>query len=156
MGELRDAFLWPTRVPVPVIAAVRGIALGAGCELALACDVRIVSGSAILGLPEVLKGVVPDLGGCDRLRELIGPERALDLILTSRPITGCQAVALGMALRHEQDHRVDPAALEYAQAVAAAPNVAVRFAKCAVQASDRDVSRDIAARGTVAGLLAAP
>ena len=152
--ELQDAFLWPTRVSVPVVAAVRGVALGAGCELALACDVRIVADDAILSLPEVQKGVVPDLGGCDRLRELIGAERALDLIVTSRSITGRDAVALGLALRHERDDKVDPAALAYAQMIAGAPNVAVRFAKRAVQALDEAASRHIAAQGTVAGLVA--
>lgn len=81
LGAAQRAFLWPTRAPFLVIAAVEGVAIGAGMELALACDVRIVADTARMRLPEMAMGVVPDLGGCHLLRHLVGYERALDLIV---------------------------------------------------------------------------
>lgn len=85
-AALQRAFLWPTRAPfvtIAAIAAIEGVAIGAGMELALACDIRIVADTARLRLPEVSMGVVPDLGGCHLVCQLIGYERALDLIINS-------------------------------------------------------------------------
>ena len=82
--------------PKPVIAAINGFALGGGCELALACSLRIASSSALLGLPEVQLGLMPGYGGTQRLTRLIGRGRALEMMLTGKPVTADQAMQWGL------------------------------------------------------------
>lgn len=103
---VQQAFSWLREVPFPTIAAVQGAALGAGFQLALACDLRIVAEDAVLGLPETDFGIFPDLGGCAWLPELIGSARAKDLIFTGRRFGASEALQLGLANRV-----VPPAAL---------------------------------------------
>jgi enoyl-CoA hydratase len=86
-----------TRSAKPVIAAVNGFALGGGCELALACHVRVASTQAKFGLPEVKLGLIPGYGGTQRLPRLIGRGAALQLILTGDSIDGTEAARLGLA-----------------------------------------------------------
>ncbi|WP_425147600.1 enoyl-CoA hydratase/isomerase family protein [Deinococcus sp.] len=83
-------------LPIPTIAAIHGFALGGGLELALACDVRVASPSAMLGLPEVTLGLLPGFGGTQRLPRLIGAGRALDLMLTGRQLTAQEALDMGL------------------------------------------------------------
>jgi enoyl-CoA hydratase len=83
----------------PVIAAVNGFALGGGCELALACHIRIAADNALLGLPEVSLGLMPGYGGTQRLSRLIGKGRALDMMLTGKPVNAQQAMAYGLVSR---------------------------------------------------------
>ena len=83
----------------PVIAAVNGYAFGGGCELALACHVRIASDNAVLGLPEVGLGIIPGYGGTQRLPRLIGAGRALELILTGRRVKADEAERIGLVNR---------------------------------------------------------
>lgn len=108
LQQIRGAFVTAyerlERLPVPTVASVHGWAIGAGFELALACDLRVVAGDATLGLPETRMGVVPDVGGTGRLAALIGAGRAKELILTSAMIDGARAGRLGIA------NRVAPAA----------------------------------------------
>jgi enoyl-CoA hydratase len=85
--------------PKPVIAAVNGYAFGGGCELALACHVRIASDNAVLGLPEVGLGIIPGYGGTQRLPRLIGIGRALELILTGRRVKADEAERIGLVNR---------------------------------------------------------
>ena len=80
----------------PVIAAIHGFALGGGCELALACDIRIASENALFGLPEVSLGIIPGYGGTQRLPRLIGPSRAMALICTGDPIKADEAFRIGL------------------------------------------------------------
>ena len=80
----------------PVIAAINGYALGGGCELALACDIRFVSPNAQLGQPEVTIGICPGWGGTQRLLRIIGPARAKDLIFTGRKIMAEEALSMGL------------------------------------------------------------
>ena len=82
--------------PKPTVACVEGLALGGGCELALACNARVASSKAQLGLPELKLGLIPGLGGTQRLPRLIGVERALDLILTSKMVAAEEALQLGL------------------------------------------------------------
>lgn len=82
--------------PKPVIAAIHGVALGGGCELALGCHYRIAAPSARIGLPEVKLGLMPGAGGTQRLPRLIGVEPALEMILSGEPVTGERALALGL------------------------------------------------------------
>lgn len=83
----------------PVIAWVNGYALGGGCELALACHIRIASERAVLGLPEVSLGLIPGYGGTQRLTQLVGKGRAFELILSGSPIKAEQALAIGLVNR---------------------------------------------------------
>ncbi len=86
------------RSPKPVIAAVNGFALGGGCELALACHIRLASENAVLGLPEVGLGLIPGYGGTQRLPRLVGRGRALELVLTGRKVKADEAEQLALAI----------------------------------------------------------
>ena len=111
----------------PVIAAINGYALGGGCELAMACTIRLAADSARLGQPEVNLGLIPGYAGTQRLARLVGAGRALELLLTGEPITAHEAHRIGLV------NRVVPAAdllreaRALAQLLAAKPPVAVRF-----------------------------
>ena len=89
-GSLNDAVSAIARLPQPVIAAINGYALGGGCELALAADLRIVAENAKLGLPEITLGVIPGAGGTQRLPRLIGASRAKELIFSGRTLDRCR------------------------------------------------------------------
>jgi enoyl-CoA hydratase len=132
-------------LPKPVIAAVNGYALGGGCELALACDVRLASDRAQMGLPEVTLGIFPGWGGTQRLPRLIGPGRAKELILTGRRVGADEALALGLVDRvHPHDELLE-AALELAGEMAAKPGWAVAAAKAMInRAGDGDQAGNLA------------
>ena len=83
-------------MPVPVLAAVNGFALGGGCELALACHMRIASENAQFGLPEVKLGIIPGYGGTQRLTQLVGRGKALEIMLTGNPIKAQEALRIGL------------------------------------------------------------
>ena len=97
--ELGDSFGLLEASPKPVVAAINGFALGGGCELALACHVRIASDTAKFGQPEVGLGLIPGAGGTQRLQRLIGRGRALDLILTGEVIDAAEALRIGLIER---------------------------------------------------------
>jgi enoyl-CoA hydratase/carnithine racemase len=119
-------------IPRAVIAAVTGYALGGGCELACACDLRVVSQTARLGQPEVLLGVIPGAGGTQRLARLIGPARAKDLVLTGRMVDAEEALRIGLADRVVPGEQVFVAAVELAAGLAAGAVVAQGLAKQAI------------------------
>src|SRR5262245_9644202 len=106
-GGFRRALDAVAAIPRCVIAAISGFALGGGCELALACDLRIASEKAKLGQPEVLLGIIPGGGGTQRLARLVGPARAKDLILSGRQVAADEALAMGLV-----DEVVPPDALQ--------------------------------------------
>jgi enoyl-CoA hydratase len=116
----------------PVIAAINGVALGGGLELALCCDLRIASATARFGLPEIKLGVIPAAGGTQRLPRLIGEARAKELILTAEHIDAETAQRYGIVGRVLPPAELMPAALELAQRIAEFPPLAVRFAKRAI------------------------
>jgi enoyl-CoA hydratase/carnithine racemase len=118
-------------LPCPTIAAVNGVALGGGCELALACDLRVASAGARFGQPEILLGIIPGGGGTQRLARLVGPARAKDLIFTGRAIDAAEAAAIGLVDRVVDGDAVD-AALELAAQLAAGPQAALALAKRAI------------------------
>lgn len=97
--EGQELFERIERFPGPVVAAVRGYALGGGCELALACHLRVAAYDARFGLPEVGLGLLPGFGGTVRLSRLVGLGRALELILTGEPVDGRRAAEIGLANR---------------------------------------------------------
>jgi enoyl-CoA hydratase/carnithine racemase len=118
-------------LPCPTIAAVNGVALGGGCELALACDLRVASDGARFGQPEILLGIIPGGGGTQRLARLVGPGRAKDLIFTGRAIDAAEAAAIGLVDRVVEGDAVE-GALELASQLASGPRDALALAKQAI------------------------
>ncbi len=119
----------------PSIAAVNGFALGGGCELAMACTVRIASERARFGQPEVGLGIIPGYGGTQRLPRLVGKGRALELILTGRIIDAEEAYRIGLVNRIVDDDGVLDAARAVAAMIARKAPLALRVAKLALAAS---------------------
>lgn len=119
-------------LPVPTVAAVNGYALGGGCELALACDLRVAGRDARFGQPEILLGIIPGGGGTQRLGRLIGPARAKDLVLTGRQVDAEEAYRLGLVDRVVEAEEALDRALELAAGLAAGPPTATALAKEAV------------------------
>jgi enoyl-CoA hydratase len=124
------------RIGTPLVAAVRGVALGGGCELAMACDMIVAGESAQFGQPEIELGVMPGAGGTQRLTRAIGKARAMELILTGRSMGAREAEALGLVTSVVPDEETVPAALALAARVASMPPLAVRMAKAAIRAAD--------------------
>jgi methylglutaconyl-CoA hydratase len=131
-ASLRDSFRDIELAAQVFVAAVNGAALGGGLELALACDLRIASETAEMGLPEVGLGIIPGGGGTVRLPRAIGVARAKDLILTARRVGAAEALSLGLVTRLAPAGRLLPDALELAEQVARNAPVSLRQAKRAV------------------------
>jgi enoyl-CoA hydratase len=119
-------------VPVPTIAAINGAAFGGGLELALACDIRIASSSATLGLTETTLAIIPGGGGTQRLPRLIGAGRAKDLIFTGRRINAAEALQYGIVEEVVAPEELRARAIQVAGRIAAAGPIAVRAAKEAI------------------------
>ena len=119
-------------LPVATVAAVNGYALGGGCELALACDLRVAGDDARFGQPEILLGIIPGGGGTQRLTRLVGPARAKDLVLTGRQVGADEALRIGLADRVVQAAEALDAACALAASLAAGPPEATSLAKRAV------------------------
>ena len=132
-GCFRAAFDAVASIPRPVIAAIRGFALGGGLELALACDLRVASESARLGQPEVLLGIIPGAGATQRLPRLVGPARAKELIWSGRQVRADEALAIGLVERVVPAGEVEHQAIEWAQSFAAGAVVAMGLAKRAIE-----------------------
>jgi enoyl-CoA hydratase len=113
----------------PKIAAVNGLALGGGCELAMMCDLVIAGESAVFGQPEIKLGVIPGIGGTQRLTRLVGRAKAMDLVLTGRTMDAREAEAAGLVSRIVPDDRVLPEARAAAETVASYGRTAVRAAR---------------------------
>src|SRR5215213_9797573 len=119
------------RSPVPTIAAVNGYALGGGCEVAIACDIRVAAANAIFGFPEVGLGILPGMGGTQRLPRLIGPALAKELIFTGRRIGADAAREMGLVNRVVPRGEALDATRELAAEIARNGPLAVRHAKSA-------------------------
>ena len=133
-------------IGVPLIAAVRGFALGGGCELAMACDMIVAAEDASFGQPEIRLGVMPGAGGTQRLTRAIGKARAMEMILTGRTMTAQEAGAHGLITRIVPAPAAVDAALELAARIAAMPPLAVRAAKAAILDADERSLTDGLAR----------
>src|SRR6478736_416296 len=131
--ELGELFLHALNavadIPRATIAAIAGVALGGGCELALACDFRIASERARLGQPEILLGIIPGGGGTQRLPRLVGPAKAKDLIFTGRQVKADEALAMGLVDRVVPAEEVYEQAQAWAARLARGPAIALRAAK---------------------------
>ncbi len=123
--------------PKPILASVHGAALGGGLELAMACHIRIVGENTKLGLPELQLGLVPGFAGTQRLPKLIGKSKATQLLLTSDPISGMDAVQLGLADDAFPDEEVFDRTKKLAEKIAQKSAIAMRYALELVQYADR-------------------
>lgn len=123
--------------PVPAIAAIKGYALGGGCELAMACDVRIAGEGAKLGQPEVALGIIPGAGAVQRLPRLVGLGRAKELIFTGRILDAKEAERIGLVNRVVPDADVVREAKALAWQIAAQGPLAVKLSKLALNAAGR-------------------
>jgi len=131
-----------TAIGLPTIAAVRGVALGGGCELAMTCDMIVAAEDATFGQPEIRLGVMPGAGGTQRLTRAIGKARAMAMILTGDTIGAKQAEALGLITRVVPAEATVDVALELAARIAVMPPIAIRAAKAAVLAAHEQSLRD--------------
>lgn len=129
---LQRTFEEVARLPMPVVAAITGYALGGGMELALAADHRIAADDAILGQPEVQLGILPGSGGTQRLARLIGPSRAKNLLMTGRRVGADEALRLGLVDEVVPAGTVHKAALRHARQLAEGPAAALEAIKEAV------------------------
>lgn len=131
-ATFRRAFDGLAAIPRPVIAGIRGFALGGGMELALACDLRIAADTARLGQPEILLGIIPGAGGTQRLPRLVGPARAKELIWSGRQVKAEEALAIGLVDRVVPAAELEDAALAWASELAQGAVAAMGLAKRAV------------------------
>jgi len=130
--ELHTAFREIERCAKPWIAAINGLALGGGCELALACDVRVMDPAAQIGLTETKIGVIPGGGGTVRLSRIAGIGRAKDLILTARRVDAAEALQLGVVSRISAAGDSVAAAVALGREIAANAPMAVSAAKASI------------------------
>ncbi len=138
----QEAFTWLEEAPYPTIAAVRGYALGAGLQMALACDIRVVARGSRLGLLEHRYGLIPDLGGTQRLPRLVGTGKAKELIFTAQQIEAEEAYRIGLAERLVDEEALEATVMDLADQLASQPPLAVRAAKRAIDASQYLSVRD--------------
>jgi enoyl-CoA hydratase/carnithine racemase len=138
----QEARLRQLEAPKPIVAAVRGYALGGGMEMALAADIRLCSTDAQFGLPEILYGILPDTGGTQTLTALVGGARAKYLVMTGRRIDARTALAWGVVDFVVEPEALDAEALALAKDIAAKPPIALAMAKQLIDQQDGDRIRN--------------
>jgi enoyl-CoA hydratase/carnithine racemase len=148
IAEFQGAFTWLRRPSLVTVAAVHGHAIGAGFQLALGCDLRVLTDDAQLSMAEVTLGLVPDLGGTKRLAELVGYSRALEICVTGRRVPAAEAERIGLATVVVPGDQLDAAVADLVAAVLAADRGAVAEIKALLAgAGDRTyVEQDRAER----------
>ena len=127
-----DVFLKLERLPIPTIAAVNGYALGGGCEIGMACDIRICADTAVFGQPETGLGITPGFGGTQRLSRLVGPGMAKQMIYSAKNIKADEALRIGLVNAVYPQEELMPAALKLAETIARNAPIAVRACKEAI------------------------
>jgi enoyl-CoA hydratase len=144
------------RFPKPVIAAINGFALGGGCELALACHIRIASEKAQIGLPEVTLGIIPGYGGTQRMARLLGKGKALELICTGDRISAAEAERIGLVNKVVPADQLMSAAEEMARRIMARGPLAIRAAiEAVIRGSEMPFEEGQFLEATLFGLLCA-
>jgi enoyl-CoA hydratase/carnithine racemase len=138
------------RSRVMTIAAVNGMALGGGCELAMACDVRLAGYSASFGQPEIALGIIPGFGGTQRLPRLVGPAKALEMNTTGEPIAASEAFEFGLVNRIVPDHELFDEAMGWGRKFARQAPVALEQIKRVSHAGDLDEGIEAEKRGFIA------
>jgi enoyl-CoA hydratase len=116
-------------LPQPVIAAINGTAMGGGCELALACDFRIIARGGVIGLPEVRVGILPGAGGTQRMARLLGTAKAMELIMLGNAVDADEAQRIGLAHRAVDPDRLMPEVMALANELASRPPLSVALIK---------------------------
>lgn len=134
---LRETFNQIAALPMPTIAAIKGLALGGGCELALACDLRVMEEDALIGLTEVSWGIIPGAGGTQRLSRIVGHSKAKELIYTARKLSAIHAEKIGLVDYVCSTGEAERKALELAAEIAQNAPLSVRLAKLAIDSFDR-------------------
>lgn len=124
-----------TGLRTPIVAAVRGYALGGGCELAMMADVLVASANTKFGQPEINLGIIPGMGGSQRLTRAVGKAKAMDMVLTGRMMDGVEAERAGLVSRLVDDEQILPTALDIAETIAGKSKHASQVAKEAVNAA---------------------
>ena len=127
-----DLFRLIETLPIPVIAAVNGFALGGGCEIALSCDIRLCSDNAVFGQPEVGLGITPGFGGTQRLPRVVGLGKAKEMIYGARNIKADEALRVGLVNAVYPQEELLPAAKKMAAGIAKNAPIAVRACKKAI------------------------
>lgn len=140
-----DVFRKIETLPFPVIAAINGFALGGGCELAMACDIRICSDNARFGQPEVGLGIIPGFSGTYRLAKLVGMGMAKQMIFTGKNIKSDEALRIGLVNAVYTPEALMPAAIELANSIIANAPIAVAYAKECIN-QEYDLTADEAIR----------
>ena len=135
------------KAPVATVAAVNALAFGGGCELAMACDVRIAAESAVFGQPEIKLGIIPGFGGTQRLPRLVGPSKALEMNLVGDAIPSDEALEFGLVNRVVPDHELFETALMWGRKLAAQAPVAVEQIKLVSHKGDLDEGIEAEKRG---------
>ena len=133
----RSLFTAVDTFPKPVIAMINGFCLGGGCELAIACDLRVASERARFGQPEIKLGIIPGGGGTQRLTRLVGESKAMEMILTGEMIDAQHALTLGLVNRVVPHEELEARTMELANLIAGMSPVALRMAKEAVKTAAR-------------------
>lgn len=128
----QNVFRMITELPYPTIAVIQGFALGGGCELALACDIRIASEKARFSQPEVGLGIIPGFGGTQRLARLIGAGQAKKLIFSGETIMAPQALGIGLVEQVVAPEQLDETVLKLARAIASKSPNAIKLAKTSI------------------------
>jgi len=156
IAGLQDAFNLFEEIPKVTIAAITGVALGGGMELAMCADFRFAAEDSRLGQPEIKLGVIPGAGGTQRLPRLVGPPRAKDIMYSGRFVGAEEALRIGLIDAVSPSEEVLPKAVEAARAYAKGPRAALRAAKVAVNWGARGDLRTglILERELFAGLFA--
>jgi enoyl-CoA hydratase/carnithine racemase len=131
----QEAYSWLETAPFATIAAVRGYALGAGLQTALACDIRVFAHGTSVGLLEFKYGIIPDLGGTQRLPRLVGPGKAKEMIFTAGRVDADEAYRIGLCEQLVPDEELEEVASKLAGRIAAQPPLAITAAKRAVNAA---------------------
>jgi len=117
----------------PIIAAINGFALGGGCELALACDMRVMSQKAKIGLPEITLGIIPGGGGTQRLVRLVGKGKAMELVLTGKFLGAAEALSIGLVNVIAEPDKVMDEAIKLAEKITSLSSIAINLAKDAIK-----------------------
>jgi enoyl-CoA hydratase/carnithine racemase len=153
----RDLWGLLLHLPKPTIAAIHGHAYGAGCEMALFCDLRVAADDASFALPEVSLGYIPSAGGTQTLPRVIRPGRALQIILAGDPVDAVEAARIGLVHRVVERAHLDEAVTRWALLLAGRPPRAVSYAKQAVsQGLDLSLEQGLALERRLAALLRSP
>ncbi len=135
IAAVQEGYLWLHEAWYPTIAAVRGHALGAGMQLAVACDLRVAARGTTFGMLEAKYGLMPDLTGTQLLPRVVGPAKAKELIFTADRIDADEALRIGLVNRVVEDDELEDVVSALAERLAAQPPIAMRWSKRAVNAS---------------------